>query len=127
MIAETNDLLANVGKLIGGAVVAGGAGWAIITRWLRGNKVDDARAQADVASLQAYDGTIAMLRQSVDQIRADKEAADAKWRQDMAQLEDRLRMMSAQVDAAVDRAREAETKSDRLRAQLRAANLEPCV
>lgn len=127
MIAETNDLLANVGKLIGGAVVAGGAGWAIITRWLRGNKVDDARAQADVASLQAYDGTIAMLRQSVDQIRADKEAADAKWRQDMAQLEERLRMMSAQVDAAVDRAREAETKSDRLRAQLRAANLEPCV
>lgn len=123
---DNTELLANIGKLVAGALVVGGSGWAVIRSWARNQKLDDARTTIDVNSLAAYDGTIQMLRKDVEQIRADKDAADAKWRADMAQLEQRLQVMSGQVDSAITRARTAEAIADKLRAQLREHNLEPC-
>jgi hypothetical protein len=122
--------LSDIGKLIGGALVLGGGVWAVLRKFLSDRRIDgvaDAQARADVASFDVYDRTINMLRADVNQIRADKEAADAKWRQDMAILEQRLREVGAQADAAIDRARAAENAADKLRAQLRALNVEPCV
>lgn len=122
--------LTTIGKVLGGALVVGGAAWGIVRKFLsdrRDDSVATARASVDTASLDAYDRTITMLRQDVDKIRADKEAADSKWRQDMATLESRLRDVSTQADAAITRANQAEGLVDKLRAQLRSANLEPCV
>lgn len=129
MIATPPDISVEVGKLIGGTIVIGGTAWALIRKFLsdrRDDSVLDARASVDTASFDVYDRTITMLRADVNQIRADKEAADAKWRADMSQLETRLRDVSTQADAAIDRARLAEAIVDKLRAQLRALNTEPC-
>lgn len=129
MSVAPDDLTASVGKLIGGTLVAGGVAWGLIRKFLsdrRDDTVADARAGVDVSSFDAYDRTITMLRGDIDKIRADKEVADTKWRTDMAQLESRLREVSTQADAAVERARTAESAADKLRAQLRALNAEPC-
>jgi hypothetical protein len=124
------DTLTDVGKLIGGALLVGGGAWGILRKFAsdrRNDAVADARAGVDAASFDAYDRTITMLRADVEKIRADKEAADAKWRADMAQLEARLKDVSTQADTAIERARQAELQADKLRAQLRALNVEPCV
>jgi hypothetical protein len=129
MFAGGSDLTTTVGQIAGGAVVIGGVAYGVIRKWLsdrRNDSVADAKASADQASFDVYDRTIGMLRKDIDTIRADKEAADQKWRADMATLEQRLRDVGAQADAAVDRAWKAQAIIDKLRAQLRAANMEPC-
>jgi Skp family chaperone for outer membrane proteins len=130
MFVTDPDTTTNVGKLIGGAVVAGGSAWGIIRLWLssrRTDSVSDARASADVDSFTAYSGTITMLRSQIDQLRQDHEASHQKWQSEMATLDSRLKTMSDQVDLAIARARAAEDIADKLRNQLRAAKLEPCV
>lgn len=122
------DLSVDVGKIIGGAVLVAGAAWGVIRKWSsakRSDAVADAQATVQVDSFQAYSNTIIMLNGTVAQLRADYEKASAKWRADMDALDTRLKQVSDQVDDAVRRARQAEDAADKLRAQLRASNLEP--
>lgn len=122
------DLSVDVGKIIGGAIVVGGSVWAVIRKWSANRRSDgiaDAQATVQVDSFQAYSQTITMLNTMVKQLRDEHEAASAKWRADMDALDTRLKQVSDQVDAAIRRARQAEDLVDKLRAQLRAANMEP--
>ena len=128
MIAETSDLTAWVGKFIGGALGVGGIAWATLrqlTKDRRTDSVANAEAVADLGAFSAYSGTITMLQQQVDRMRQEHDAAATKWRADMDALDARLKTMSDAVDAAVQRARSAEQAIDKLRAQVRAAGLEP--
>lgn len=123
-----SDVQDSVGKLIGGALALGASAWGVVRLWAssrRSDSVADAQATVQVDSFQAYSQTITMLNGTVAQLRAEHEAASVKWRQDMDALDARLKLVSDQVDEAVRRARAAEDLVDKLRAQLRAANLDP--
>jgi hypothetical protein len=123
-----NALLGDVGKIIAGALVVGSGAWGVLKVFMKDRRdgtVADAEAKADVGAFSAYSGTISMLQAQVDRMRAEHETAAVKWRADMDALDTRLKTMSDQIDAAITRARTAEAVADRLRAQLRSANLEP--
>lgn len=126
----TPDIAAEVGKILGGALIVGGSAWGLVRKWSqtrRSDSVADAQAIVQVDSFQAYSNTIAMLNATVAQLRSEHEAASNRWRADMDALDSRLKQVSDQVDTAISRARLAEANVERLRAQLRGANMEPWV
>ncbi len=115
----------DAGKLIGGIgglLVSGVAGWKL---WYRKNTVDNAGAALDVSALGAGKGMIETLQADIARLRDTQSSNEAKWQADMQRLQDRLDLMSKQVDDALARARAAEETSARLRAQIIGLNAQP--
>lgn len=108
------DLVTNLS--IGASALAVGVGGALA--WVRKNKVDNAKADLDVDALQAGSSMIQTLQGDIARLRQTMQDAESKWHADMDKLEQRLREMSEQVDAAIVAKRAAEEKVARLRFQL---------
>lgn len=127
MTFDPSEFGSTVGKLVVGVLTGGGVAYSIFVAWWRKNRVDGVKADVDVGQLNAYNSTIQGLQGDIERLRKTMLDADTKWRQDMADLETRLKAMSDQVDAAIARARTAEEQNAKLRYQLRMLGQEPVV
>lgn len=121
----TDFFNADTFKAFGIAIGAFVTGLGMVKVWARKNRVDDANASLDVASLTAGGNMIQTLQADITRLRQTMADSDAKWRADMDKMEARLEAMGKQVDAAIEARRAAEEVAARLRFQLQGLGVQP--